>query len=432
MKSLYIECHMGIAGDMLLAALYDLLEDKQAYKRDLYAMGLPGVEFLFEEKMLKGMKGMRARVIIDGIEEESFDVDHSHKHHHHHEEHEHSKHHHHHEHNSYVSICDQISKLHLPLKVKEDAMAIYEIIAKAESQVHGIAVENIHFHELGELDAIADICGVCLALYYLDVHDIKASAIHTGGGMVRIAHGIVPVPAPATALILLDMPSYETDIKAELCTPTGAAILKHFAKGFGNRPLKNIRKISYGFGKKEFDKLNAVRVFLLEDAHLENAHVEDDHLESDTLLEDSIYEIHTNIDDMSPEVLGYILENVLEAGALDVYFTPIYMKKNRPAYQLSCMVEEGDLERISTLILKNTTSIGLRYQKLHRFKLRREEIILETSFGNIRAKISHIGKEKKMKPEFVDVVKAQRESEQSLDNIYHEIYRIWDGLSWDR
>ncbi len=280
MRTLYLDCGMGAAGDMLAAALLELIPDSDEFLEKVNGLGIPGVSVEREVSVKCGITGTHMKVWVNGTEEESCDHDHeehhheehgsSHEHHHHHEEHGHSyshEHHHHHgehghSHNSMSAIRHIVEgPLSLSEKVKKDIMAVYELIAQAESQVHGVPVTEIHFHEVGTMDAIADITMVCLLMDRLSPERVVASPIHTGSGQIRCAHGILPVPAPATAYILKGVPIYGGSIKGELCTPTGAALLKYFATEFGTMPVMKTESIGYGMGKKDFEAANCLRAF---------------------------------------------------------------------------------------------------------------------------------------------------------------------------
>ena len=247
MKILYIDCSMGAAGDMLTAALTELMPDPDGLISELNELGIPGVKFIKSTAVKCGIKGTQITVKINGEEERS-DIHNHHASHHHHGTHSHHDSFHHH--TGIKEIQHIVSGLPLDDKVKEDILAVYNIIAEAESKVHGVPISEIHFHEVGTMDAIADITAVCLLMNKLSPDEIVVSPVHAGSGQVKCAHGILPVPAPATAYILKDVPIYGGSIKGELCTPTGAAILKHFATRFGDMPVMRITKIGYGMGKR--------------------------------------------------------------------------------------------------------------------------------------------------------------------------------------
>ena len=407
MKTLYLECAMGAAGDMLTAALLELVEDRQAFIDKMNSLGLPGVTVAAEPAVKCGITGTHMKVTVNGKEEESADEaehhhEHGHEHHHdhdhdhehdHHHDHEHGHdhgHHHEHHHSSMADIQSLIDSLPVSGRVKADAKAVYGLIADAESQVHSRPVTEIHFHEVGTLDAVTDVVGVCLLMEMLSPEQVIASPVHTGSGHVHCAHGILPVPAPATALLLQGIPSYGGQVKGELCTPTGAALLKHFATRFGDRPAMVTRAIGYGMGKKDFEQANCVRAFLGET---------DGSLETVTKLE-------CNLDDMTGEDIGFAMERLFAAGALDVYTQPIGMKKSRPGILLSVICRTEEADRMAETMMKHTTTLGIRRQDLTRYVLKRETETVSTTYGEIRVKhASGMGVERS-KPEYEDLAAA--------------------------
>ena len=260
MRTLYIDCGMGAAGDMLTAALLEIADSKEAMVKALNELGIPGITYIAEESTKCGIKGTHMTVKVDGVEEDEHMHDHHHEHdHEHHHEHDHE---HHHEHHGMHDIEHIVSHINVSDKVKKDVMAVYNLIAEAESEAHGCPVSEIHFHEVGTMDAVADVTAVCFLMDKLCPDKIIASPVHVGAGTVKCAHGILPVPAPATAHILRNVPIYGGEIKSELCTPTGAALLKHFVSEFGNMPIMTTERIGYGMGKKDFERANCVRVML--------------------------------------------------------------------------------------------------------------------------------------------------------------------------
>lgn len=415
MKTLYLECNMGAAGDMLMAALLDLIPDKAAFIDRMNHLGLPGVEVNLETSVKCGVTGSHVRVLVHGDEEVSEDVhDHDHHHHdhehdhHHHHDHDHDHHHHdhdhdhahghHHHHASMANITAMIDALPVSDKVKADAQAVYQVIAQAESRVHGHPISDIHFHEVGTMDAVADVVGVCLLMEMIGADEIVASPVHVGSGFVRCAHGILPVPAPATALILTDVPTYGGQVKGELCTPTGAALLKHFAVSFGDRPVMRTQAIGYGMGTKDFERINCVRAFLGETEG----------------RREEITRLECNLDDMTGEALGFAMEALLDAGARDVYTTPIGMKKSRPGVMLSVICLPGDADRMAQLMLKHTTTLGVRRMDCSRYVMQRSMETVETAYGPIRIKHADGYGVSKCKPEYEDVAKAARAADLSV------------------
>ena len=403
---LYIECNMGAAGDMLMAALFELLPEPQEFLARMRALGLPGVELSAEPSVKCGIRGTHMSVRISGAEEHSHDVHtHSHSGEHSHEHHEHSHgeggHSHSHTAMSYPEILERIAALDISDKARADARAVYKLLAEAESAVHGQPIEQIHFHEVGSLDALADIVGVCLAVDMLGLSQISASAIHVGSGNVRCAHGILPVPTPATALLLQGIPYYSGAIRGELCTPTGAALLRHFVTSFGAAPVMSVAKIGYGMGSKDFEAANCVRAFLYED----------------TQGGDSVVEINCNIDDMTAEAIGFAVEELLSAGALDVFLTPVYAKKNRPATMMTLLCHPEDEERFTALIFRHTTTLGLRKATLRRATLSRSFETRETRFGSVSVKVSEGFGVRREKPEFDDLARLARENDVPLGEV---------------
>ncbi len=397
MKILYLECAMGAAGDMLTAALLDLLNDVPAFVAELNALGLPGVSIEAATKEQYGISGLHMHVRINGEEEhEHFhkhhhDHDHHHHHHDHEHHHEHEHHHHHeesaHEHFDIKAIHAIIDGLPVSDKVKSDVRAVYGIVAAAEAKVHGKPVELVHFHEVGAMDAIADVTSVCLLMERIGADKIMASPVHLGSGTVRCAHGVLPVPTPATADILRGVPCYGGEVRGELCTPTGAALLKHFAAEYGSMPVMRTEKIGIGIGTKDFGRCNCLRAFLGE---AEGG--------SDTVLQ-----LSCNVDDMTGEAMGYALEKLFDAGAADAFFTPIYMKKNRPAYMLTCICPEARAESVTHAIFSHTSTLGLRRTVCERRVLERKEYTAETTVGSVRVKCSEGYGVKRVKAEFDDL-----------------------------
>lgn len=472
MKTLYFDCGMGAAGDMLMASLYEICPDKAGFLKTMNEMGVPGLSVEAEPAVKCGITGTHMKVTIHGEEEESVDVDlqehvHDHAEHHehannhhehchdheaagnhhhheteahhhemaadmadnthihaydhdhqpdhdHHDEHdfhhththeethteEHSGHPHHH-HTSMAGISHIIEHLNLPDEVKKDVVAVYHLIAEAESHVHGKTVEEIHFHEVGTADAIADIAGVCLLMHMIAPQKVIASPIHVGSGNVRCAHGILPVPAPATAFILQGLPIYSGVIKGELCTPTGAALLKHFVTEFKEMPVMRTLAIGYGMGKKDFERANCVRVLLGETEETGS----------------EVAELSCNLDDMTPEALGFVQEILFAAGALEVYTIPIGMKKSRPGILLTCMCRCNDKEKMVSLIFKHTTTLGIRESISKRYTLTRTMKEHETPYGVVREKVSEGYGVVRGKLEYEDLAKIAREQGMSLEEV---------------
>lgn len=413
MKTLYLECNMGAAGDMLTAALLELTADKQAFLDQMNSLGLPGVRVASEPSVKCGITGTHMRVTVDGMEEESVDADHPHGHdhehpHYHDHDHEHEHHHHdhdhghaHHHHSSMKDIEELINGLDVSDRVKADAKAVYALIADAESKVHGRPVSEIHFHEVGTMDAVADVVGVCLLMEALSPDRVLASPVSTGSGHVHCAHGILPVPAPATALILQGIPSQAGHVRGELCTPTGAALLKHFVSAFGERPVMTVEAIGYGMGKKDFEQANCVRAFLGETAG----------------EKEPITKLECNLDDITGEDLGFAMTRLFAAGASDVFTQPIGMKKNRPGILLSVICRAEDADRLAELIMKHTTTLGIRRQDMKRYFLERKIGTVSTEYGDVRVKYAAGMGVEKAKPEFDDLAALAEKNQVSLSAV---------------
>ena len=428
MKTLYLECNMGAAGDMLTAALLELHPDPQGFVERMNRLGLPGVVFAAQPAVKCGITGTQVSVTVGGEEEESHDVplhshvhetaqdeahpghahDHVHVHDHDHEhihDHEHSHGHEHghghHHHAGMGDIRHILSHLDIPQPVRQDAEAVYQLIAQAESHAHGRPVEEIHFHEVGTLDAVTDVVAVCWLLHDLAPEQIVASPVHVGCGQVRCAHGILPVPAPATAYILQGVPTYGGSVQGELCTPTGAALLKHFVQRFGPSPVMRVEKTGYGMGKKDFEAANCVRAMLGQTQE-----------ESTTIAQ-----LACNLDDMTPEALGFAQERLWEAGALDVTTAPIGMKKNRPGVQLTCLCRLEDREKLVSVLFAHTTTLGVRESLCTRYTLARSQRTVETEHGPVRVKEARGWGVTREKPEYEDVAKIAREQGLTLDQV---------------
>lgn len=439
MKTLYLECAMGAAGDMLLGALTELMDKPDAFVDELNALGIPHVKYLREKAVRHGIHGTHMRVLADGEEEISCDVmpsDHPHIHeaHKHMHEHEHTHEHEHehghtHEHGhahshrhgaGFSELKSLIQSLRLPPKVEQDALAVYELIANAESAAHDAPVDMIHFHEVGAMDAVADIVGCAYAVNRLAPDRIAASPVHVGGGFVRCAHGILPVPAPAAAHLLKGIPMYGSEIHAELCTPTGAALLRYFVESFGPLPQMCIETIGYGMGTKDFETLNCLRAFLGEDSS------KDGQPRPDVSTPDSmICELVCNLDDMTPEALGYAMEVLMEKGALDVYFSPVQMKKNRPGVLLTCLCTLPRREEFKQLIIQHTTTRGVRERCCARTALPAQFTDLQTCFGTVRLKISG----GKHKPEYDDVRRLARENDVPYQRVLDAVAQAYVQLN---
>jgi len=301
--------------------------------------------------------------------------------------------------------------LDLPDNVSANALKVYETLGEAEAAVHGVPLDGIHLHEVGSLDAVADIVGCCLLVNMLGVTEITASPVHVGAGSVKCEHGILPVPAPTTAEILKGVPICGGHIQGELCTPTGAALLKCFAGSFGDMPSMTVVKIGYGMGAKDFKAANCLRAFLCEDEA------------SGAGSRETVCEISCNLDDMTPEAIGAAFGMLFENGALDVFTTPIMMKKNRPAVMLSCLCAEDERERLARLMLEHTSTLGVRISTCRRDVLKRTFEAVRTEYGDIQIKVARGFGTITYKPEYDDVLAAAKRSNVPFTTVYNAAIR---------
>lgn len=399
MRTLFFDCGMGAAGDMLTAALLDTLEDKDSFIKAFNALGLPGVKMALAEAETCGIRGSRVHIYVHGQEEDCAKSSSSlrvpvraRSHAHDRDQHVH---HPHTENRGLDAVMVLINRLPLSEAVRDNAVRVYRSIAEAEAKVHNRPLSEVHFHELGSLDAVADVVAFCMLIEQLAPDIISATAVHVGSGHIRCAHGVLPVPAPATAELLRGIPNYGGEIQGELCTPTGAALLRHFVTKFGPQPVMATARIGYGVGSKVFPMANCVRAFVGE---------------SDGLSLDSVEELRCNLDDMTGEAIGFAMELLLESGALDVYTVPIGMKKSRPAVMLCCLCASADTQRLSALMLRHTTSLGVRISGCRRITLPRTVGSVDTPYGPIRTKTAA----GVTKPEYDDLARIAREKDITL------------------
>lgn len=446
-KILYLECNMGAAGDMLTAALYELLEEdgKKEFCQIMNREEL-GIRVVPEKMEKCGVQGTYMKVLVDGQEEMEHvhDSGHSHdhgahshthegeghnhtngecshthereghshihgeneghthehveNHHGHIHTHEHSGHHH----ASLAEVHAMIEAYPVDTDVQMAAKAVYEQIAAAESHAHGKPVSEIHFHEVGMKDAIADVINVCWIVNRLAVDKIIVSDINVGYGEVHCAHGILPVPAPATAFLLQGAPVYQGEVRGELCTPTGAALLQYIHTAYGRMPVMSIKKTGYGMGRKDFPQANCIRAFLGESA---------------AIASEGVVELSCNLDDMSGEEIAFACELLREKDALDVYTESIGMKKNRPGVKLVCMCREKDVDVLLPLILKHTTTWGVRKAEYERYTLDCSIKNAETEYGPVQIKTGEGYGITKWKPEYEDLAEIAKREKIALKEI---------------
>lgn len=393
MKILYFDCFSGVSGDMTLGALLDMTQDIPAFLNELKKIGLQDEWEFFAGKTQKfGISGTEADVVVK---------------HHHEEEHAH-----HHQHRGFSDIKQLIEGSELKQSVKERAISIFYNLALAEAEVHGVCLEEVHFHEVGAVDSIIDIVGAAILVEQLAPDAIVCSPINTGSGTVRCAHGVLPVPAPATARLLIGLEAYSDGTKGELTTPTGAAILKTLCRECGALPSMRISQSGYGFGKKDFGNVNALRVFVGEAQE----------------PAESILVLEANIDDMTGEALGAAIQAILEEGALDAYFIPAYMKKQRPAVIFCVICRKEERQKFEKLLFKHTTTLGVRSAAYARSKLSRSEETIETSLGTVRVKTAQGAGLTKRKPEYEDILRIAKTQgisfSEALQTISNEMNKV--------
>lgn len=389
MKTLYFDCFAGASGDMILGALVGAGCDRALLVENLSALGVEGFDVQFTTVNRSGLSATRALV----------HTPHEHKHRH------------------LKDIEKIIDDSKLSGNVKTRAKAIFHRLADAEARVHNEPIEKIHFHEVGALDAIVDVVGACIGFGLLGIERFVSSALHVGSGTVEMAHGRFPVPPPAVAELLKNAPIYSTEIRGELVTPTGAAIISTLCSEYGAIPRMKISATGYGAGSREYDNFpNALRVIIGED----EASAGDERL----LM------IETNVDDMSPQILGFVMERALGLGALDCYFTSIQMKKNRPATLVSILCRPEDREKLTEMLFAETTSLGVRAFEVERRALEREVVTVETRFGRIDIKVARLDNfGVKAMPEFEQCRAAARKARVSLREVEDEARAAYMRLS---
>ena len=392
-KILYLECNSGISGDMTVGALLDLGADRQVLENALESLGVDGYHLHFGRK------------VVCGLDAFDFDV-HLEEHEHGHED-EHS-HPHPHVHRNLHDIYHIIDRLDSNERVKEMARTMFRIVAEAESKAHGLPIEQVHFHEVGAIDSIVDIISVAVCIDNLGVEDVVVSALSEGHGHVHCQHGVLPVPVPATANIASSygLELHFTDNDGEMVTPTGAAV----AAALRTKDLLpascRLLKIGMGAGNKVFKQANVLRAMLLETSQDENR---------------TMWVLETNLDDCTGEILGLAMEMLLDAGAADVWYTPIYMKKNRPAYMLSVLCGESSVEAMEEIILTQTTTIGIRRYQVERTILGRNEIQVETGYGPADVKVCTYKGRTFFYPEYESIRRICREQGVDFQTAYHEV-----------
>jgi hypothetical protein len=388
MKLVYFDCSSGISGNMMLGAILDAGLELDTLKEALAGLKVSGYEIEARRVKRRGIAGTLVDVKASEGEMER----------------------------TLGDILEIIGESDLPEDVKERAGAVFTRLAEAEARVHGVSVEEVHFHEVGGLDAIVDVVGSVIGLKLLGIEEVYSSPLHLGRGFVECAHGLLPVPAPATLELMKGVPVYGWDIEAELVTPTGAAIITALAK-FDPPPPMWVERIGYGAGHRNLPIPNLLRLIIA------NAPGE--------FEEDTVVLLETNIDDMNPEFYEHVMSRLFQRGALDVFLTPIQMKRNRPAVMLSVIVSRKDMDEVLRVIFEETTTLGVRMQEVRRRKLARESIVVETRYGPIAVKVAKLGSVvKNISPEYEECRRIAEQQGIPLKVVYEEAKRA--AITWRR
>jgi len=421
MKTLYFDCSSGISGNMVLGALTEIIGDETYLVEELKKLNIEGYHIEISKSQKKGITGTYVEVTVEGKDEyghvhhihdhdhHHHDHDHHHNHDHHHHDHDHGHHHHHdHEHRNLDDVNAVIDHSSLEEPVKDLAKRIFLRVARAESKVHGKPLSEVHFHEVGALDSIVDIVGAAILLERIRPDKVISSVVNEGYGFIECAHGTMSVPVPATSEILAEagVKYRQIDVDTELVTPTGAAIIAEIADSFIPMPAMKVEKIGWGAGKKDISIPNLLKVSL--------GRIED---EGDFIV------METNVDDCSGEILAYTMNRLMDQGALDVFYTPVYMKKNRPAYLLTVTCNSSDMEKLQEIIFRETTTIGIRYRHEQRTKLDREPVEIDTPYGCIEGKKVVYKDQVYIYPEYESVKKTAESTGYPLKEVFRAAYR---------
>lgn len=422
MRVLYLDCFSGISGDMTLGALIDLGLDKNIFLNELKKLNVDGYSVDIKKVIKNGISGTDVNVILheeakehnnsntNSLQKHEHNCAHNNDHYEDEKQHNNELHSHSHSQleRNLTDIVNIITMSDLKPRVKAMSTKIFKEIARAEAKVHSKDINEVHFHEVGAIDSIVDIIGACICIDMLGIERIYASELHDGKGFVKCAHGIIPVPVPAVMEMLCEskIPLISEDIPFELVTPTGMAIIKMTCSCFGKMPPMSIERTGYGMGKRETGRFNALRA------------VVGTLYEQESCPNDEISILETNIDNMSPEILGYTMEKLLDGGALDVYYTPIYMKKNRPSVMLTVLANCEDEKKFSDIILKETSTLGIRVSHSLRYCMNRELIKVDTQYGAVRVKVASSDTIMKFAPEYEDCKNIALKSGLPINKVY--------------
>jgi len=392
MRLAYFDCFSGISGDMTLGAVVDAGCNLELLRSGLQGLQVSGWTISSEKVWKNGMSATFVRVVT---EDQS-------------------------KHRSLSVILEIFDKSQLSEQVKKNAAAIFRKLGETEASVHDVPLEKIHFHEVGAVDAIIDIVGACIGFESLGIQKFACSALNVGGGTAKTAHGVLPVPAPATARLLQGRPTYSNGVQRELVTPTGAAIVSTLCDAFGPQPAMSVSAIGYGAGSADLEgQPNVVRIMIGEAAE-----------KNVPGFDEEIFVIEANLDDMNPQIYGYLQEKALAAGALDIYTTPVQMKKNRPGTLLTILSKPSDTNALMSMIFAETTSLGVRTYRAQRRILPRESVSVRTQYGDVRIKLSRVnGHIQHIAPEFEDCRKLAVENNVPLQRVISDALRAYQGGS---
>ncbi|MGN0366102.1 MAG: nickel pincer cofactor biosynthesis protein LarC [Suilimivivens sp.] len=446
-QTLYLECNSGISGDMAVAALLDLGVNHEVLMKALKSLPVQGFEIEISRVKKAGLDVCDFNVKLDEIHENhDHDMEYLHGHTHHHEDHHHEEHHHeehqheeahqheaehhheevhqheaghhHHEHRGLSEVFEIIEKAGISDRAKATATHIFQVLAEAEAKAHGIPSGQVHFHEVGAVDSIVDIVAVAVCLDELDITEVIVPCVCEGRGTVRCQHGILPIPVPAVVNIMekYKLPVRMTEIEGELVTPTGAAIVAAIQTSSVLPKQFTVRKIGVGAGKRNYERPSLLRAMLIESEKTEKSYTGEE--------SDIIYKLETNIDDCSGELLGYVMDKLMNAGARDVHYIPVFMKKNRPAYELVVICDENKIEELEQIIFQETTTIGIRRIAMERTILKRETISVKLAFGELDVKKCTMPDgQTKYYPEYESAARLAKQSGRPLGQILDELKR---------
>ena len=466
-KTLYLECYSGISGDMTVAALLDLGGDRTVLDKVLRSLPISGFETKISRVVKSGIDACDFDVVLDKEHENhDHDMEYLHGHHHkghennhfydhnhahedeaehfHNHEHNHAhgagsaQDHHHHEHRGIKEITYIIEHSAMTENAKKIALRIFEILAEAESKAHNVPVDQVHFHEVGAVDSIVDIVSVAVCLDDLDITEVIVPVLCEGRGTVRCQHGILPIPVPAVANIVSanHLHLKMTEVEGELVTPTGAAIVAAVKTKDKLPEIFEIQKIGIGAGKRQYECPGILRAMIISESteqakgrdkakaqteEFKNPEIRNNPKAENQETKDTIIKMETNIDDCSGEVLGFVMERLMKAGARDVHYVPVFMKKNRPAWVLNVICKEEDMEMLQNIIFEETTTIGIRYSRMERTILPRETRTLPTPWGEVLAKVCTLNGKEQLYPEYESVAQLSREKEIPFTEIYRYI-----------